>query len=150
MAVVHGDSKVFAFDALKQVIKGRCRPGKAVGMTLNVDGTTAIVINPSHTTVRRNSDMAHELAHFILKHQAINVSVSPMGVFLLSDYSDDMEAEADWLAAALLLPRQGIMDLRLQGHSPAQIARTFEVSASLCEWRLRMTGIETQFRRRRA
>jgi Zn-dependent peptidase ImmA (M78 family) len=120
------------------------------GMTLKVDSTTAILINPSHNKVRQNADLAHELAHFILKHQPASVQVSATGMFLLSDYSDDMESEADWLAAALLLPRQAIMDRRQVGQSSAQIAQAFGVSTSLCDWRLRMTGVEAQLRRRRA
>lgn len=40
------------------------------------------------------------------------LDVSPNGLLLLSDYSDEQEGEADWLAAALLVPREGLMRLR--------------------------------------
>lgn len=35
--------------------------------------------------------------------------MSSTGLLLLSDYSDDQEDEADWLAAALLLPRDALV-----------------------------------------
>jgi Zn-dependent peptidase ImmA (M78 family) len=89
----------------------------------------------------------HEVAHFILKHVPARVDVSPTGMLLLSDYSEEAEAEADWLAAAILLPREALVRRRRAGESAAQIAAAFGVSEQLSEWRLRMTGVNTQLRR---
>lgn len=66
---------------------------------------------------------------------------------LLSDYSEDQEEEAGWHAAALLLPRDGLVHLRAQRKSAEEIAAHYGVSKSLTEWRLRMTGVDIQMRR---
>jgi Zn-dependent peptidase ImmA (M78 family) len=117
------------------------------GMTLQEGEFTFIVINPSHALVRRVSTLMHELAHFILKHVPVRVDVSSSGMLLLSDYSDEAEAEADWLAAAILIPREALVRRRRAGETAREIAAMFGVSEQLCEWRLRMTGVNTQLRR---
>ncbi len=89
----------------------------------------------------------HELAHIELRHAAARVEVSDTGLLLLSDYSDEQEQEADWLGAALLLPREGLVKLRSAHKSMSEIATLYGVSEALCEWRLRMTGVDVQMRR---
>lgn len=122
-------------------------PDRWSGMTISDSGITAIVLNPSHPLTRRNNTLMHELAYVFLKHIPARVDVSETGVLLLSHYSDDAEAEADWLAAALLLPREALISRRRRGETPAEIATSLGTSEQLCHWRLRMTGVETQLRR---
>lgn len=116
-------------------------------MTLKEGGTLGIVLNPAHALTRQRSDLMHELAHVELEHVPARVEVSKSGLLLLSDYSDEQEQEADWHAAAFLLPRDGILRLRTKGKSSAEIANHYGVSKALCEWRLRMTGVDVQLRR---
>jgi Zn-dependent peptidase ImmA (M78 family) len=118
-------------------------------MTLQVEGTFAIVINPTHASTRQRSDLMHELAHIELRHSPARVEVSESGLLLLSDYSDEQEQEADWFGAALLLPREGLVRLRAARKSPEEIAAHYGVSEALCQWRLQTTGVETQMRRAR-
>ncbi len=120
------------------------------GMTLKQGGVNAIVVNPTHSRRRQSSTLMHELAHIILKHIPARVDVSTTGMLLLSEYSDDAEAEADWLAAAMLLPREVLISHRRRGESIANIATAFGTSDQLCEWRLRMTGVDVQLKRARA
>ena len=91
----------------------------------------------------------HEVSHIYLKHVPGRVDISVSGLMLLSDYPDDQEQEADWLSAALLLPRDALQQLRYGGVSPDAIAGKYEVSLQLVEWRLRMTGVEAQLRNSR-
>jgi Zn-dependent peptidase ImmA (M78 family) len=116
-------------------------------MTLRLDGAFAIVINPAHARTRQRSDLMHELAHIELRHSPARVEVSESGLLLLSDYSDEQEQEADWLGAAFLLPREGLVRLRSAHESTSGIATYYGVSEALCEWRLRMTGVDVQMRR---
>lgn len=118
-------------------------------MTLKEGATLAIVLNPVHALTRRRSDLMHELAHVELRHTPVRVDVSKNGVLLLSDYSEDQEQEADWYGAALLLPRVALVHHRSRGETAADIADRYGVSKSLCEWRLRTTGVEIQVRRAR-
>ena len=116
-------------------------------MTLQLDGALFIVINPAHAITRQHADLMHELAHIELRHTPSRVEVSETGLLLLSDYSDEQEQEADWLGAALLLPRDGLIRFRSGGKSTTEIANHYGVSEPLCEWRLRMTGVDVQMRR---
>jgi len=116
-------------------------------LTLQEGGVFAIVINPAHVKVRQRNDLAHELSHILLRHVPTRVDVAPSRLLLLSDYSDEQEQEADWQAGALLVPRDGLVRLRSRQQSVADIAKHFGVSATLCEWRLRMTGVDVQIRR---
>jgi Zn-dependent peptidase ImmA (M78 family) len=116
-------------------------------MTLSDEGKLAIVLNPSHAATRQRNDLTHELSHIELGHQPARVELSEAGLMLLSDYSDEQEQEADWRAAALLLPRQGLIHHRSRGLGTPEIAAHYGVSPQLCDWRLRTTGVETQLRR---
>ena len=135
-------------DSIEQLI--RTDPESWSAMTLQVGSIHAIVVNPTHAATRQRVDLMHELAHIQLKHTPARVEVSKSGVLLLSDYSDEQEQEADWHAAALLLPRDGLIELRARGDSAVQVAANYGVSESLCAWRLRMTGVDVQIRRARA
>jgi len=75
-----------------------------------------IVINPSHQPPRQRNDLMHELSHIDLQHLPARVEVSETGLLLLSDYSEEQEQEADWLAAAILLSRSGLINLDHEGH----------------------------------
>lgn len=117
-------------------------------MTIKESATTAIVVNPSHKITRQRSDLMHEVAHFELRHAPARVEVSQKtGLFLLSDYSDEQEQEADWHGAALLLPRDALAHYRVRRKTSADIAAIYGVSEALCDWRLRMTGVDIQLRR---
>ena len=119
-------------------------------MTLKEGEALAIVLNPAHARTRLRNDLTHELAHIELKHVPARVEVSKTGMLLLSDYSDEQEQEADWHAGALLLPRVALVHHRSQGRTAAEIANHYGISDALCQWRLRMTGVEVQLRRAQA
>ena len=96
-------------------------------MTLKEGNLIGVIVNPSHVQTRQRNNLMHELAHFELKHVPTRVDVSSTGLLLLSDYSDEQEQEADWLAAALLLPRNALMVLRSSGRTVEQIAIAYGV-----------------------
>ena len=119
-------------------------PDSWSAMTLQEGDAHVIVLNPSHAITRLRADLMHELAHIDLGHAPARVEVADSGLLLISDYSDDQEQEADWLGGALLLPRQALVRMHAQRRSVEQIASFFGVSTALCEWRLRMTGVDFQ------
>jgi Zn-dependent peptidase ImmA (M78 family) len=120
------------------------------GMTLLEDGVHVVVLNSSHSKARRTATLMHELAHIVLEHAPSDVDVSPSGLVLLSDYSADQEDEADWLGAALLLPEAALLHHRGRGVSIEEICAVYGVSAQLCTWRCRMTGVERRLSFRRS
>jgi Zn-dependent peptidase ImmA (M78 family) len=92
----------------------------------------------------------HEVAHIHLGHIPNRVDTTPDGLLLVSDFSKEQEQEADWLAAALLLPREALLISRRAEQSVAQICAKYGISRPLCEWRLRMTGVDQQLKNSRA
>jgi Zn-dependent peptidase ImmA (M78 family) len=120
----------------------RLDPDSWSGMSLLDEGEHVVVLNPTHPRTRQTATLMHEIAHIDLDHMPAEVTVSPSGLVLLSDYSVEQEDEADWLGAALLLPEQALLRDRRRGLSHASIASAFGVSEALCQWRCRMTGVE--------
>jgi len=78
------------------------------GMTIRIGGLKGVLVNPNHASERQRNTIMHELAHISLGHVATRVDVGPGGILLVSEYSDEDEGEADWLASALLLPRDAL------------------------------------------
>lgn len=118
------------------------------GLTLKEGGTHFVVLNPSHMVERQRNTLVHELSHIQLGHVPGRVDISSSGLMLLSDYPDDQEQEADWLAGAILLPRDALYHHRSRGLTSSEIAHAYGVSQQLSDWRLRMTGVEAQLKRR--
>lgn len=117
------------------------------GMTLKEGEATAILINPVHSVERQRNTLMHEIGHVLLKHVPTRVDFGPGGILLVSEYSEDAEGEADWLAGAMLLPRDALMSWRAHGSTNAQIAVRYGASLQLTDWRIRMTGVDVQRRR---
>ncbi|MCY3599938.1 MAG: ImmA/IrrE family metallo-endopeptidase [Gemmatimonadetes bacterium] len=110
----------------------------------------AIVFNPLMSDTRRNSDIAHEVAHIVLGHNFSRLERLGSIAFLSGE--KQQEEEAAWLSGCLLLPRFALIhDLR-QGKTPATIARNRILSKDMVEYRIRVTGVTRQLaaeRRRR-
>ena len=120
-------------------------------VTIQDFAKTVIVINSSHSERRLANDVAHEISHIILDHQKARLEVSDEGDWWLKAYRPDQEEEADWLAAALLLPRDGLMACYHKSQDHEELASIFEVSVDLVRMRINRTGIarQLQFSRKR-
>jgi len=102
-----------------------------------------IVHNESHHPNRQASNIAHEISHCLLEHEPAPL-ISEAGC---RHWDSVLEMEADWLGAALLVPREGGLCLLNQGQSITEIARNYGVSETLCKWRLHQTGVIEQIKR---
>jgi Zn-dependent peptidase ImmA (M78 family) len=69
---------------------------------------------------------------------------------MVGGYQPNQEAEADWLAGALLLPRVALLSIvhRAIPHPTAML--TYGVSEDMLRMRLDRTGVNLQLRRRSA
>ena len=113
-------------------------------VTLTLPSERIIIQNSAHAPTRRNSDVMHELAHIILKHEPAQVMLSPNGHMFMDSYGKEEEGEADWLGAALLVPRDGLLAV-FSGKADVSFAAThFAVSTQMIQWRLKKTGIDRQ------
>jgi hypothetical protein len=121
----------------------------AAGIEVNDRGI--VIYNPRHSRARQMSDITHELAHFILDHQPAQIVLSADldGVSMRS-FNEKQEDEANCVAWALLLPREGLLRAKRRRLSIEQIAEQYSVTKALATYRLNATGVEKQVRARRS
>ncbi|MGH2368909.1 MAG: ImmA/IrrE family metallo-endopeptidase [Chloroflexota bacterium] len=100
-----------------------------------------IVYNQRQPPGRRTSSLAHELAHILLEHPP----VAPAGEDGRQVWDAELEAEADWQAGALLVPREGALAWLRRERGATNGERHFGVSRALFSWRLHQTGAARQF-----
>lgn len=117
-------------------------------VTVALDGKRIVVVNSAQNARRIPNNVVHELAHVILGHDAARVDISEDGHLWLSTYDRGQEDEADWLASALLMPRDGLLQCFARYGDPGRIADHFNVSVPLVRWRLNATGVARQVRGR--
>jgi hypothetical protein len=113
---------------------------KFSALTLCVGSRRLVVYNPQHPPGRRANSLAHELSHVLLEHPP----APPLAEGGCRRWDPTVEAEADWLAGALLVPRDGALAwLRRDGNLP-EGALHFGVSLALFRWRVNQTGVVRQ------
>lgn len=115
-------------------------------LTLDRGQSALVIYNPAHSSGRQASDITHELAHIVLGHQPATMIMSPDGNLVMRSYNQKQEEEANWLAWALLLPREALLSLKRRRATIADIAQSFGVTEVLVEYRTRITGVESQVR----
>ena len=105
-----------------------------------------IIHNTRASKARQQSDLMHELAHIICKHEI----VVPEGVKLPSYmryYDKSQEAEAEYLGSALQLPRECLLWALTSGNmSKNEIATNYTASLQMVNYRISTTGIFRQLK----
>jgi Zn-dependent peptidase ImmA (M78 family) len=99
-----------------------------------------IVYNPRQPPGRSASSLSHELSHLILEHEA----APAIGVGGCRHWDGVQEAEADWLGAAMLVPRESALEWIRQNDNLEEGAQNFGVSVELFRWRVNHTGVVRQ------
>lgn len=112
-------------------------------LTVCAGSRRLIVYNPSHPPGRQANSLSHELSHLIHDHPPMPALAN--GGCRLWDAR--LEAEADWQAGALLVPRAGALRWMKQGGDIEGGAHHFGVSAKLFSWRVNNTGVPKQLTR---
>jgi IrrE N-terminal-like domain len=133
--------------ALRQLTK--TDPSSWSAVTICVADKSLIIVNNQDSLERQNNSLAHELSHIVLGHKAAQVFVSSTGQMLLSEYDRVQEAEADCLSGTLLVPRDALLSLLIQGHDHAFVAAHFAVTREVLQMRINLTGVGKQIASRR-
>jgi len=115
-------------------------------VTVFVNSKEFIVVNPTHSNARQASDLMHELAHILRKHEAGKVFMLDSG-YAIREFNEKQEAEADWLAGSLLLPKEVLLQCHFRSYSTQQACQAFGVSESLFTYRMNMSGIKNFIRK---
>lgn len=120
------------------------QPGAFSACTFILVDRTVIVYSPLASLGRRQSDVAHEVAHLILKHSVKDIQ--KVGELPFFTCNPDEEQEANWLAGCLLLPRSLLLTAAKQGLDARRLAEKYEVSEQMANFRLRTTGVLRQIK----
>src|SRR5579883_3306414 len=107
-------------------------------VTVPCGGRTAIVHNDSHHLYRRRSNICHELAHCFLGHEC----TPPLTDAGERVHDGGIEAEANFLAGALLIPNEAALHIVRNGLVSTAKA-VYGVSRPMLEYRLRISGAHT-------
>ena len=118
-------------------------------ITVSAAGLDAIILNPNHRRGRYSSDVMHELAHLLLGHEPSTMFFAGQENLALRGFNRAAEEEANWLAGALLLPRDALVRRHARNCPPETMCDEFGVSKQMLDFRTRVTGVERQFSRRK-
>jgi len=110
--------------------------------TFEIDSRRIIVTNPLRTGGRRNSDVAHELAHVLLQHDLSEVRNMGGTFFRTCEPAEEEEATA--LGGTLLLPRPLLLRVAAQGLGATDVAEKYQVTTEMARYRLNSTGVQRQ------
>jgi hypothetical protein len=105
------------------------------------DGRKIVILNPNHGPTRTNATLMEEICHVFLGHQPNRLSVisdQQQVKTLARDYRKPDEEAAYATGAAALVPFAALRRLVLKGDSALRIARHFQVSRDLVEYRLKV------------
>lgn len=142
---------ILSLDHLRDIVPEQVRYLKNEGresfsaVTI-LDGIKRIIVhNNSHHPNRQSSNISHELAHGILGHPA----TPPLNEHGNRHYDREIENEADWLGATLLVPRPAALHIISNKMNKEQACSFYGVSSALLDWRINSTGVKTQLKRRK-
>jgi hypothetical protein len=108
------------------------------------DGRKLIILNPTHGKNRHNATLMEEVSHVFLGHKPSRLAVETKnkdGRTIARDYNHDIEEEAYSTGAAALVPYTALKRFVEQGKTAAQIARHFNVSRALVEYRIKISRL---------
>ncbi|MEO5858838.1 MAG: ImmA/IrrE family metallo-endopeptidase [Pyrinomonadaceae bacterium] len=113
------------------------------------DGSRLIILNPTHGRNRHNATLMEEVCHVFLGHKPSRLAISNTnkeGKAIARDYHAEIEEEAYGTGAAALLPYTAIKRMALDGKTVAEIARHFNVSRALVEYRLKISRLWSTYK----
>ena len=110
--------------------------------TFEIEQRKIIVVSPLRNTGRQNSDIAHELAHVMLKHDLSEIREVDGMPFRTC--KPDEEEEATAFGGTLLLPRPLLLSAARRQASVEQIANQYDVTVEMARFRYNTTGVAKQ------
>lgn len=110
--------------------------GEFSAITLFEDVKRHIYHNDSHHLHRQHSNIAHEIAHALLLHPP-SPPLTEQGE---RSFDAEIEAEANWLAGALLVSEQAALHIARRKMPINLAASEYQVSEQMMQYRLNVTG----------
>jgi hypothetical protein len=113
------------------------------------NGRKIVILNPNHGRKRTNATLMEEVSHVFLGHQPSRLKVvaeTSSGQTISREYRKADEEAAYGTGAAALVPYSALRRFLLAGQTSQQIARHFNVSRELVEYRLKVTRLWKTYR----
>lgn len=110
--------------------------------TFEIEDRKIIVVSPLRNSGRQNSDIAHELAHVMLKHDLSEIR--DIDGMPFRTCKPDEEEEATAFGGTLLLPRPLLLSAARRRASIEQIASQYDVTIEMARFRYNTTGVAKQ------
>lgn len=108
------------------------------------NGQKLIILNPTHGKNRHNATLMEEVSHVFLGHKPSRLSIKSKnkeGKVIARDYNAAIEEEAYATGAAALVPYTALKRFVYEGKTAAEIARHFNVSRALVEYRIKVSRL---------
>jgi hypothetical protein len=115
------------------------------------NGWRLVILNPKHGRARNNATLMEEVCHVFLGHKANRLSIvaqNKQGKTVARDYNEADEEAAYAVGAAALVPYAGLRRLMRRGKTSIEIARHFNVSRELAEYRMKVCRLWAEYRER--
>jgi Zn-dependent peptidase ImmA (M78 family) len=108
------------------------------------NGRKLIVLNPTHNQNRQNATLMEEICHVFLGHKPSRLAIENInkhGKPIARDYRESDEEAAYSVGAAALVPFAALRRMVNQGKTSREIARHFNVSRELVEYRMKISRL---------
>ena len=115
------------------------------------NGWKVIILNPRHGVARNNATLMEEICHVFYGHKANRLSIvaqNKQGKTIARDYNEADEEQAYATGAAALVPYAGLRRMVRAGKSSMEIARHYNVSRELVEYRIKVSRLWPEYRQR--
>ncbi|HVG38876.1 MAG TPA: ImmA/IrrE family metallo-endopeptidase [Pyrinomonadaceae bacterium] len=115
------------------------------------NGWRLVILNPRHGVQRNHATLMEEVCHVFLGHKANRLAIvaeNKQGKTVARDYNEEDEEAAYAVGAAALVPFTALSRFVGQGKSSAEIARHFNVSRELVEYRLKVSRLWSDYKER--
>ncbi|HEX4949294.1 MAG TPA: ImmA/IrrE family metallo-endopeptidase [Blastocatellia bacterium] len=115
------------------------------------NGRQLVILNPKHGLQRHQATLMEEVCHVFLGHKANKLEVTKtneQGKIVARDYHDEDEEEAYSVGAAALVPYAALHRFVTTGKTTFQIARHFGVSRQLVIYRIQISMLWPEYKKR--
>lgn len=112
-----------------------------------VDQANIIIHNPNNSSYRQQSDIMHEVAHVVCKHEHPLDEEKAKYLYLLRVLNPEQEAEANWLGGTLQLPEKALIWAWRKFKNEKAISEYYSASEVMVNYRLGVTGVKIREKR---
>jgi hypothetical protein len=122
------------------------------------NGWRLVILNPAHGPSRNRATLMEEVAHVFLGHQPNRLATvgrnptvregASTGKIVAREYNHADEEAAYAIGAAALVPYAALRRMVIEGRNGNEIARRFGVSRQLAEYRIKVTHLWSEYKRR--